>query len=83
MSIVLCVYERFRVDGLKRYVNDDRFRVDGEKNMRFLAFAFTIVFVWTGPMSIKADTRNFGKKKYQQIFLLDAIFFEPKGPCKP
>ena len=49
MSIVLCVYERFRVDGLKRYVNDDRFRVDGDKNMRLLAFAFTIVFVWTGP----------------------------------
>ena len=39
----------FRVDGLKRYVNDDRFRVDGDKNMRLLAFAFTIVFVWTGP----------------------------------
>ena len=34
-------------------------------------------------MSIKADTRNFGKKKYQQIFLLDAIFFEQKGPFKP
>ena len=50
-DIVLCVYERFRVDGLKRYVNDDRFRVDGDKNMRLLAFAFTIVFVWTGPQS--------------------------------
>ena len=50
-DIVLCVYERFRVDGLKRYVNDDRFRVDGDKNMRLLAFAFTIVFVWTGPKS--------------------------------
>ena len=49
-DIVLCVYERFRLDGLKRYVNDDRFRVDGDKNMRLLAFAFTIVFVWTGPM---------------------------------
>ena len=48
-DIVLCVYKRFRVDGLKRYVNDDRFRVDGDKNMRLLAFAFTIVFVWTGP----------------------------------
>ena len=48
-DIVLCVYERFRVDGLKRYVNDDRFRVDGDENMRLLAFAFTIVFVWTGP----------------------------------
>ena len=46
-DIVLCVYERFRVDGLKRYVNDDRFRVDGVKNMLLLAFAFTIVFVWT------------------------------------
>ena len=33
-------------------------------------------------MSIKADTRNFSKK-YQQIFLLDAIFFEQKGPFKP
>ena len=48
-DIVSCVYERFRVDGLKRYVNDDRFRVDRDKNMRLLAFAFTIVFVWTGP----------------------------------
>ena len=36
------------MDGLKRYVNDDRFRVDGDKNLRLLAFAFTIVFVWTG-----------------------------------
>ena len=34
-DIVLCVYERFRVDG--------------DKNMHLLAFAFTIVFVWTGP----------------------------------
>ena len=50
-DIVLCVYERFRVDGLKRYVNDDRFRVDSDKNMRLLAFAFTIVFVWAGPKS--------------------------------
>ena len=50
-DIVLCVYERFRVDGLKRYVNDDRFRVDGDKNMRLLAFAFTIFFVWTGSKS--------------------------------
>ena len=53
-DIVLCVYERFRVDGLKRYVNDDRFRVDGDKNMRLLAFAFTIVFVWTGPKTINS-----------------------------
>ena len=48
-DIFLCVYERFRVDGWKRYVNDDRLRVDGDKNMRLLAFAFTIIFVWTGP----------------------------------
>ena len=53
-DIVLCVYERFRVDGLKRYVNDDRFRVDGDKNMRLLAFAFTIVFVWAGPKTINS-----------------------------
>ena len=33
-------------------------------------------------MSIKADTRNFSTK-YQQIFLVDAIFFEQKGPFKP
>ena len=40
------------MDGRKRYVNDDRLCVDGEKkNMRLLAFAFTIVFVWTGPKS--------------------------------
>ena len=49
IGFVLCIYERFRVDGWKRYVNDDRLRVDGDKNMRLLAFAFTIVFVWTGP----------------------------------
>ena len=36
-DIVLCVYERFRVDG--------------DKNMRLLASAFTLVFVWTGPLS--------------------------------
>ena len=36
------------MDGLKRYVNDDRFRVDRDKNMRLLAFAFRIVFVWAG-----------------------------------
>ena len=48
-DIVLCVYERFRVDGRNRYVNDDRFRVDGDKNMRLLAFAFAIVIGWTGP----------------------------------
>ena len=40
------------MDGLKRYVNDDRFRVDGDKIMRLLAFAFTIVFVWTGSKQI-------------------------------
>ena len=40
------------MDGLKRYVNDDRFRVDGDKNMRLLAFAFTIVFVWTGSKNV-------------------------------
>ena len=52
-DIGLCVYERFRVDRLKRYVNDERFRVDGDKNIRLLAFAFTIVFVWTGPKSLQ------------------------------
>ena len=51
-DIVLCVYERFRVDGWKRYVNDDLLRVDGDKNMRLLAIAFTIVFVWKGPKLI-------------------------------
>ena len=30
-------------------VNDDRLRVDGDKNMRLLSFAFTMVFVWTEP----------------------------------
>ena len=39
----------FSCGRVKRYVNDDRFRGDGDKNMRLLAFAFTIVFVWTGP----------------------------------
>ena len=58
-DIVLCVYERFRVDGLKRYVNDDRFRVDGDKNMRLLAFAFTILFVWTGPKSSASHFSQF------------------------
>ena len=32
-------------------------------------------------ISIKADTRNFSKK-YQQIFLFEAIFFEQWGPFK-
>ena len=55
-DIVLCVYERFRVDDWKRYVNDDRLRVDGDKNMRLRAFAFTIVFVWTGPTIDEDDS---------------------------
>ena len=50
------------MDGLKRYVNDDRFRVDGDKNMRLLAFAFTIVFVWTGPQSIGPGEKT--RRKY-------------------
>ena len=33
-------------------------------------------------MSIKADTGHFSTK-YQQIFLLNTIFFEQKGPFKP
>ena len=45
------------MDGLKRYVNGDRFRVDGDKNMRLLAFAFTIVFVWTGPKIVSMIER--------------------------
>ena len=48
-DIVLSVYERFRVDGLKRFVNEDRLRVDGDKNMRLLALAFTFVFMLTRP----------------------------------
>ena len=51
------------MDGLKRYVNDDRFRVDGDKNMRLLAFAFTIVFVWTGPKTKDAAATRTSKKK--------------------
>ena len=39
------------MDGWKRYVKDDRLRVDRDKNMRLLALACTIVFVWTGPKS--------------------------------
>ena len=62
-DIVLCVYERFRVDGLKRYEKDDRFRVDGDKNMRLLAFAFTIVFVWTGPKIQRRGRQRERKKK--------------------
>jgi len=46
-DIVLCVF--VCLDGWKRYVNDDRLRVDGDKNMRLPAFAFTIVFLWMGP----------------------------------
>ena len=46
------------MDGLKRYVNDDRFRVDGDKNMRLLAFAFTIVFVWTGSEKIPLNVHS-------------------------
>ena len=54
-DIVLCVYECFRVVGWKRYVNDDRLRVDGDKNMRLLAFAFTIVFRVDGALEIKGE----------------------------
>ena len=36
-----------QIDSAARSVNDDRLGVDGDKNMRLLAFAFTIVFVWT------------------------------------
>ena len=43
------------MDGLKRYVNDDRFRADGDKNMRLLAFAFTIVFAWTGSYTVLCE----------------------------
>ena len=39
------------------YVNDDHLRVDGDKNMRLLAFAFTIVFLWTGPKCSRACLR--------------------------
>ena len=38
-------------------------------------------FFGTFIMSMKADTKNFNKK-YQQNFLLDAIFFEHQGPFK-
>ena len=65
-DIVLSVYERFRVDGLKRCVNDDRFRVDGDKNMRLLAFAFTIVFVWTGPKLKSWVYLKNGRRKYSK-----------------
>ena len=57
------------MDGLKRYVNDDRFRVDEDKNMRLLAFAFTIVFVWTGPNIIMFSIliREMKDEKYLTI----------------
>ena len=51
------------MDKLKRYVNDDRFRVDGDKNMRLLALAFTIVFVWTGPELQGAFSSVFSKPR--------------------
>ena len=76
------------MDGLKRYVNDDRFRVDGDKNMRLLAFAFTIVFEWTGPKKFlevsrcsraKQRQRNVQKKcsaRAKLLFcLLDLLLF--------
>ena len=54
------------MDGLKRYVNDDRFRVDGDKNMRLLAFAFTIVFVWTGSKKFLEVSRCSRAKQRQR-----------------
>jgi len=39
-----------------------RLRVDGDKNMRLLAFAFTIVFVWTGPKFGAKTNINYGAK---------------------
>ena len=69
-EIALFVYERFCVDGWKRYVNDDRLRVDGDKNMRLLTFAFTIVFVWTGP-----KTRSGCKARETRARILWSSFF--------
>ena len=60
------------MDGLKRYVNDDRFRVDGDKNMRLLAFAFTIVFVWTGPQILFVYGFLAGKSRF---VLFRCLFF--------
>ena len=69
-DIVLCVYERFRVVGWKRYVNDDRLRVERDKNMRLLAFAFTIVFVWTGPHVIEMEFQPGPKKEREHAHWL-------------
>ena len=57
------------MDGLKPYVNDDRFRVDGDKNMCLLAFAFTIVFVWTGP---EGDLANECKSRFIDVHFQNA-----------
>ena len=54
------------------YVNNDRFRVDGDKNMRLLAFAFAIVFVWTGPLS---DGANFSFIRWGFNLEIFRVFF--------
>ena len=64
-DIVLCVYERFRVDGLKRYVNDDRFRVDGDKK-----YAFTSVCVYNRLRVDGALVLMKLKRKYFEITAL-------------
>ena len=55
------------------YVNNDRFRVDGDKNMRLLAFAFAIVFVWTGPLS---DGANFSFIRWGFNLEIFRFFFQ-------
>ena len=78
------------MDGLKRYVNDDRFRVDGDKNMRLLAFAFTIVFVWTGSDSHRNSFPHTRAYECSLIIELEMVtspmhslrglyFFQPDG----
>ena len=68
------------MDGLKRYVNDDRFRVDGDKNMRLLAFAFTIVFVWTGSRSsnLRPALCNL-MERCRQLFRSRNLTYRPAG----
>ena len=55
------------MDSLKRYVNDDHFRVDGDKNIRLLAFAFTIVFVWKGSKYVGDESSRFKRGDHLSI----------------
>ena len=66
------------MDGLKGYVNDGRFRVDGDKNMGLLTFAFTIVFMWTGPLPESRQSFEVTAARISGLVNLGCLLFDRK-----